>query len=291
MKNLRDAWEQRLIVEYGKLLNDQFQFFFDPADGLEQYQGSSWTRAQELSAAASMFKGDAGFDLVNQVAIPPVLSVEFTTFAKVVDWSDPGTDPLYAQSALQRRDTGNFPGSCRVHLGQRLLRLLCQRRPPRRWLHALHVAGLGRRGASRWDEESNPALADLDVGAPEVSLDAANAVVTEKRRLTWILEPNSQPDRCWLRWAVWGSSLVTCSASRAWRARGVSSLGSSSASSPAWEPAWLSRVCSKYVRLAEPHWFDSRKQPFPQEQAFVAARRGSCLGHDSNASASLFSAG
>jgi hypothetical protein len=83
-------------VEYDKLLDDQFQFFFNPDDGLEQYFGPAWDRQHELSAAAAIFSGDTGYDRIKQESIPPVLSIEFGYLLKIRDWSDPGTDPLYA---------------------------------------------------------------------------------------------------------------------------------------------------------------------------------------------------
>ncbi len=106
MANFKNAWEQRTLVEYEKLLDDQFQFFFDPNDGLEQFVGPSWGRTEELDSAKSIFEGDAGYDLIKQEDIPPVLSIEFTTFSKVFDWQDPGTDQLYEGTVKARYKVG-----------------------------------------------------------------------------------------------------------------------------------------------------------------------------------------
>ena len=109
MANFKNAWEQRTIVEYEKVLDDQFQFFLAPKDyqDLQQFNfDPSWDRTAELKSVTAMFKGDGGFDLVNNVAIPPILSIEFTTFAKIIDWSDPGSDPLYAGTLKARYKVG-----------------------------------------------------------------------------------------------------------------------------------------------------------------------------------------
>ncbi len=106
MSNFKNTWEKMWISDYELLLDDQFLFFFDPNDGLEQFVGPSWGRQDELDSVGAMFRGDAGFDLVNQVAIPPVQSIQFTTFAKITEWSDPGTDPLYAGTLLARFKVG-----------------------------------------------------------------------------------------------------------------------------------------------------------------------------------------
>jgi hypothetical protein len=106
MANFKNAWEQRSIVEYEKLLDDQFQFFFDPNDGLDSFIGPSWGRQNELDSVGAMFRGDTGFDLITHEAIPPILSIEFTTFAKIIDWSDPGTDPLYEGTLKARYKVG-----------------------------------------------------------------------------------------------------------------------------------------------------------------------------------------
>jgi hypothetical protein len=106
MQNLKNSWEQRSIVEYEKLLDDQFQFFFDPNDGLEQFVGPSWGHTEEWASAKAMFQGTSGYDLIRQEDIPPVLSIEFLTFAKVIDWSDPGTDPLYEGTVKARYKVG-----------------------------------------------------------------------------------------------------------------------------------------------------------------------------------------
>ncbi len=106
MANFKYAWENRSLVEYQKLLDDQFQFFFDPNDGLEQFVGPSWGRTEELASAKSIFEGDAGYDLIKKEDIPPVLSIEFTTFSKVFEWQDPGTDPLYEGTLKARYTVG-----------------------------------------------------------------------------------------------------------------------------------------------------------------------------------------
>ncbi len=97
MENFKKAWEQMSIVEYEKLLATDFLFFFDPNDNLDDFVGGpSWDRTKELATATNMFSNQPGFDPVKQVAIPPILKIEFTTFSKINDWADPGTDPLYA---------------------------------------------------------------------------------------------------------------------------------------------------------------------------------------------------
>jgi hypothetical protein len=106
MENFKNAWEQRSLVEYQKLLDDQFQFFFDPNDGLDQYVGPSWGYTEELDSAKSIFQGDSGFDYIKQETIPPVLSIQFTTFAKIIDWENPPTDPLYEGTLRARYKVG-----------------------------------------------------------------------------------------------------------------------------------------------------------------------------------------
>jgi len=106
MQNFKNAWEQRSIVEYEKLLDDQFLFFFAPSDGLKDFVGDSWGTTEELKSAGAMFRGDAGFDLITEETIPPILSIEFTTFAKIIDWSNPGSDPLYEGTLKARYKVG-----------------------------------------------------------------------------------------------------------------------------------------------------------------------------------------
>jgi len=106
MSNFKNTWEKMWMSDYELLLDDQFLFFFDPNDGLEQFVRPSWGRQDELDSVGAMFRGDAGFDLITQEAIPPILSIEFTTFAKIVDWSDPGNDPFYAGTLMARYKVG-----------------------------------------------------------------------------------------------------------------------------------------------------------------------------------------
>jgi hypothetical protein len=106
MSNFKNTWEKMSISDYELLLGDQFQFFFDPNDGLEQFVGPSWSREEELASVKSIFGGEAGYDLIYQAAIPPVLSIQFTTFAKIIDWENPPTDPLYQGTLWARYKVG-----------------------------------------------------------------------------------------------------------------------------------------------------------------------------------------
>ncbi len=95
MENFKKAWEQMSIVEYEKLLATDFQFFFDPDDGLEEFLGASWDRTHEIGAATKMFSNQPGADPKTGDPIPPILSIRFTTFDKLTDWAEPPAEPLY----------------------------------------------------------------------------------------------------------------------------------------------------------------------------------------------------
>ena len=105
MQNFRRAWEQMTIVEYEKLLADNFEFFFDPADNLDDFVGGpSWDRTKELTSATNMFSNQPGTDLTKDppTPIPPILSIEFTTFSKITDWTNPPDGEIYRDTIRAR---------------------------------------------------------------------------------------------------------------------------------------------------------------------------------------------
>jgi hypothetical protein len=108
MQNFENAWQQMNIVEYEKLLDDEFQFFFSPSDSLQDFVGESWDRTKELASTGAMFSNQPGSDPKTGEPISPILSIEFTNFSPQLPggWIDPGTDPLYAGTVLGRYKVG-----------------------------------------------------------------------------------------------------------------------------------------------------------------------------------------
>ena len=103
MEHFKKSWEQKTITGYEKLLTGDFQFFFDPADNLDDFVGGpSWARTKELAAATNLFSSQPGFDPVKRGAIPPILSIEFTTFSKITNWEAPPDGILYAGTMRAR---------------------------------------------------------------------------------------------------------------------------------------------------------------------------------------------
>jgi hypothetical protein len=104
MQNFQNAWEQLNFAEYSKLLATEYTFYFDPADELDAYVGGpSWSLQDELASVQAMFSNQSGVDPVTEEVIPPIVSIEFTSFLPLdPDWQDPGSEELYAGTVRQR---------------------------------------------------------------------------------------------------------------------------------------------------------------------------------------------
>ncbi len=116
MSNFVAAWENLHLTEYSKLLHEQFQFFFDPADNLGPVLGGeTWGRPSELAAIEAMFTAQPGFDPSIQEPIPPIESIRFDVFVALdPGWQIPPDEPRYAGTIRQRYQvslTMTFQGS------------------------------------------------------------------------------------------------------------------------------------------------------------------------------------
>ena len=157
MQNFEVAWENLNFVEYSKLLATEFQFFFDPADNLEDLIGGpSWQLADELASTQAMFSNQAGVDPVTQEVIPPIQRIEFQVFVPMDDeWQhfpDDESQGIYRNTFRQRYQVDmrvTYQGEELTTIVQRNSVLLPDAGRGR-WRHPLFHQGLGGSGRRGW---------------------------------------------------------------------------------------------------------------------------------------------
>ena len=96
MVNFVRAYEERNIVEYEKLLHDDFEFTFTAEDVTELGLPSPiWDRLTELAATQRMFDGSMGVDPISGQPTPAITNIALS-LDKVTEWTTANDgDPRY----------------------------------------------------------------------------------------------------------------------------------------------------------------------------------------------------
>ncbi len=104
MQAFVNSWEVMNIAEYSKLLNNEFQFFLDPADNLGPVVGGeSWGLEAELGLVTALFSNQPGQDPITEEPLDPISAISFQVFDPLDgEWQLPPEEPRYEGTVRQR---------------------------------------------------------------------------------------------------------------------------------------------------------------------------------------------